>query len=125
MHIQRFAALSGLSAHTLRYYEKIGLLRHIARDTNGHRQFNERDIEWVRFIRRLKDTGMPLRTIQQYADLRESGDATQAQRRQLLLTHAQWLEDKIACDTTHLRRLRDKIAHYNTQLTTPQRTEKA
>ena len=84
MNIKRFAELVGVSAYTLRYYEKVGLLRNIKRDSSGHRFYTQNDVEWVRFIVRLKDTGMDLEGIKHYADLREVGDSTLQQRRQLL-----------------------------------------
>lgn len=116
MLIQRFAALTGLSAHTLRYYEKIGLLRPVQRDGNGHRHFTEADVEWVQFIKRLKDTGMALQDIRNYAELRAAGTGTLAQRRALLCTHAQQLEARLALETAHLQRLQEKIAVYDRAL---------
>ncbi|HSC85560.1 MAG TPA: MerR family transcriptional regulator [Pseudomonas sp.] len=112
MNIQRFAELTGLSAHTLRYYEKIGLLRHVQRGSNGHRHFTPADIQWVEFIKRLKETGMPLEDIQQYANLREQGDSTATERMSLLQQHAQSLEQRIATESAHLLKLQEKIRHY-------------
>lgn len=80
LSIGQFAARTGLSADTLRYYEKIGLLRHVARDASGFRVYGPRDLEWIGFILRLKDTGMALDDIIRYADLRECGDTTRAAR---------------------------------------------
>ncbi len=119
MLIQHFASLTGLSAHTLRYYEKIGLLRPVHRDGNGHRHFTEADVEWVQFIKRLKDTGMPLRDILSYAELRAAGSSTLATRRALLYAHAQQLEARLARDTAHLQRLQEKIAIYDQALSEP------
>lgn len=112
MNIQHFAARCGLSAHTLRYYEKLGLLRHVRRDSSGHRRFADADLSWVEFIKRLKDTGMPLEQIQRYADLREQGDASHAQRLQLLQAHAAALQARIALEAEHLDKLQEKIEHY-------------
>ena len=60
MIIGEFSRLTGISAYTLRYYEKKGLL-HVERDGAGRRDYREADVEWVKFIKRLKDTGMLLR----------------------------------------------------------------
>ena len=68
LSIRQFAARTGLSADTLRYYEKIGLLRQVARDASGFRVYGPRDLEWIGFILRLKDTGMALDDIIRYAD---------------------------------------------------------
>ena len=70
--IQEFAALTGLSADTLRYYEKEGLLAP-ARYANGYRIYSERDAAWLAFILRLKETNMPLAQIKAFARLRAGG----------------------------------------------------
>ena len=80
MNMREFSAQSGLSAHTLRYYEKIGLLPGIQRNASGHRAFTSRDLEWVNFIVRLKDTGMSLDNILAYSKLRAAGDSTLGRR---------------------------------------------
>lgn len=115
MKIARFAERTQLSPYTLRYYETLGLLR-IARDTSGHRQFNEKDIEWVKFITRLKETGMPLAQICVYAALREKGAVTLSQRRQMLAEHQAVLQAHIAQAQAHLQALDNKIAFYDEAL---------
>ncbi|MCF6755728.1 MerR family transcriptional regulator [Pseudomonas balearica] len=112
LSIGQFAARTGLSADTLRYYEKIGLLRHTVRDASGRRVYGARDAEWVGFILRLKDTGMALGDILRYADLREQGDATRAARQALLEAHAQRLQARLARDREHLAALQAKIELY-------------
>lgn len=94
-HIQEFAALTGLSADTLRYYEKEGLLAP-ARDANGYRIYSERDAAWLAFILRLKETNMPLAQIKAFARLRAEGEATLAARYALLLAHQQALATQLA-----------------------------
>ncbi len=113
MNIQKFSEITNLSPHTIRYYEKIGLLRNIARNASGHRWFTEKELAWVEFIKRLKDTGMPLDDILKYADLREEGDSTSEQRMQMLQAHAMKLEEKIAEEQFHLQKLKEKIEHYS------------
>lgn len=117
VNIAEFSRRTGVSAYTVRYYEKIGLLRHIQRRANGHRLFSERDIDWIAFVQRLKETGMPLQQIQRYADLRETGDATLAERQQLLEAHARALRQSLAQQQQHLHKLDEKIAHYRTLVT--------
>lgn len=116
MSIQQFAARTGLSAHTLRYYEKIGLLRDIARDASGFRVFGPRDLEWVSFILRLKETGMALEDIIAYADLRERGEPTLAARQELLEAHALKLKERLERDRAHLDALQAKIGLYRQQI---------
>ncbi|MEP3350964.1 MAG: MerR family transcriptional regulator [Marinomonas sp.] len=112
MNIQRFSALTGISAHTIRYYEKIGVLKHVTRNASGHRSFNSKDIDWISFVKRLKDMGMPLDAIKRYADLREKGDVTAQLRKQLLEEHVAVLEEKIELESLHLMKIKEKIIHY-------------
>jgi DNA-binding transcriptional MerR regulator len=114
MNIQKFAELSEISAHTIRYYEKIGLLRNINRNSSGHRSFTEGDIVWADFIKRLKDTGMSLQDIRRYADLRAEGEHTAKLRMQLLQAHTKILEERIAAEVLHLQKLNEKIKFYET-----------
>ena len=85
--IAEVAALSGLSAHTLRYYERIGLLDPVARVHGGQRRYDAKDLAWLAFLQRLRATGMPIRDMQRYAELRRQGDSTLAARRALLKGH--------------------------------------
>ena len=70
-----FSKLTGLGIHTLRYYEQEGLLEP-KRNSGNRRRYSDKDLAWIRFIKRLKDTGMPIREIRHYAQLRSDGDPT-------------------------------------------------
>jgi len=113
MNIKKFSALTNVSAYTLRYYEKIGVLRHVARNTSGHRFFTDKDIDWIGFVKRLKEMGMPLENIKQYADLREQGDSTSKLRKNLLEDHVVMVEAKIKQESLHLEKMKAKIAYYD------------
>lgn len=113
MNIQKFSAITNISSYTIRYYEKIGLLRNVSRNSSGHRWFTDKDIIWIEFIKRLKDTGMPLDNIRKYADLRDEGASTSELRMQILQKHAVMLEEKIAEEQCHLKKLKEKIEHYS------------
>ena len=115
LSIQQFAARTGLSADTLRYYEKIGLLRHVRRDASGHRVYGSPDLEWVGFVVRLKATDMPLDEIIRYADLRELGDSTLEARQAMLEAHATKLHKRLERDREHLHALQAKIEFYRQQ----------
>ena len=54
MNISEIAESTGLSAHTLRYYEKIGLILSVAKDSSGHRDYSASDLEWIEFLKKLK-----------------------------------------------------------------------
>jgi DNA-binding transcriptional MerR regulator len=73
MKIGELAKRSGLSAHTIRYYERIGLLPYADRDQSSQRDYDASILIWIAFLGRLKTTGMPIREMLRYAALRESG----------------------------------------------------
>ena len=112
--IKEVAHITGLSEHTLRYYERIGLLDAIERASNGHRRYSGRDVAWIEFLNRLRLTGMPIRHMQAFADYRRQGDPTVRQRRCLLEAHEQALVQQIAALEGHLTAIRAKIQHYKT-----------
>jgi DNA-binding transcriptional MerR regulator len=86
--IAEAAERSGVSTHTLRYYERIGALREPPeRAPSGHRRYTERDLSWIELLTRLRSTGMPIATMLRYAELAREGNATAAQRKALLLAH--------------------------------------
>lgn len=116
MHIKEFSKACGLSPHTLRYYEKIGLLPEVERSGSNHRRYTEADLRWIEFIKRLKATNMPLAEIRRYAALRQQGTGTEEARMQLLIDHARRLEQTIAQEQEHLDNLRDKIRFYRDAL---------
>ena len=82
-YIGEFSEKVGLSIDTLRYYEKIGLI-YPNRDGINKRIYCEKDIEWLKFIIRLKETNMPIKQIQYYSQLRYQGDTTIQKRLELL-----------------------------------------
>lgn len=113
MNMKEFSARTTLSAHTLRYYEKIGLLNNIFRSSNGHRFFTPKDLEWVTFIIRLKETGMPLESILEYSKLRALGESTNLERQLLLEQHRNKLKSRIENELQHLAALDKKIEFYH------------
>jgi DNA-binding transcriptional MerR regulator len=112
MNIAEFAKRCGLSAHTLRYYERIGLLGSVTRQANGHRTFGLRDVEWVEFLHRLRSTGMGISEMLRYAELRARGDSTLAERKEMLAHHADRLAASLRAQQAHLRVVRQKIVIY-------------
>ncbi len=85
--IQQVAQETGLSNHTLRYYERIGLILDVGRAPNGHRRYSRDDLEWIAFLTQLKATGMPLAQMQKFAELRRQGVGTAKLRRKMLEAH--------------------------------------
>jgi DNA-binding transcriptional MerR regulator len=116
MNVTEFSKRVGLSPHTVRYYDKIGLLDDIHRLSNGHRSFSEKDVKWIEFVQRLKDTGMSLEKILEYASLRKKGSKTLLQRKKLLAEHSNNLQYQIALQNQHLKKLYEKIELYQSAL---------
>ncbi len=85
--IRSMAERCGMTAHTLRYYERVGLIQPVGRARNGHRRYSEADEAWLHFLHCMRATSMPIREMQRYAELREQGDATSLQRRKILEDH--------------------------------------
>jgi DNA-binding transcriptional MerR regulator len=112
LSIQQVAATTRLSTHTLRYYERIGLLAPIERALSGHRRYSSQNIAWINFLTRLRATGMPIREMQQFADLRRQGDRTLTERRQLLEIHQQHVHQQLDDLTQNLKVIQEKIQHY-------------
>lgn len=113
--IGEFSRLTGLGVHTLRYYEHEGLLTP-ERDTGNRRRYCEKDLTWVEFIKRLKDTSMPIREIQRYARLRAAGDDTLRERLELLSRHKDTLAQQMELLRGHMERLNDKIKFYRREI---------
>jgi DNA-binding transcriptional MerR regulator len=119
--IGEFARQSGLSAHTIRFYESVGVLRPSHRATNGHRRYHDADVQWLQFVLKLKLIGMPLAEIKQYADLRAKGDATLEPRMTMLKLHHQRLVTSIAELEDCARVLDDKIRTYRKLIVSTER----
>jgi DNA-binding transcriptional MerR regulator len=82
--ISEVAAFTGLTAHTLRWYERIGLMSHIDRSHTGQRRYSNRDLDWLDLVGKLRLTGMPVADMVRYAELVRAGERTYAERRELL-----------------------------------------
>jgi DNA-binding transcriptional MerR regulator len=111
--IGRMAEVLGVSTHTLRYYEQAGLIRAVSRSGAGHRLYAPADIEWLRFVMRLKATGMPIARMQAFAALRAQGTATAAERRALLIEHRDAVLAELQQWQANLAAIEDKIGHYD------------
>lgn len=94
--ISETATLSGLSAHTLRWYERIGLMPHVDRSHTGQRRFTNRDLDWLDLVGKLRRTGMPVADMVRYAELVREGEHTFAERLQLLTATRQDVRQRIA-----------------------------
>jgi DNA-binding transcriptional MerR regulator len=110
------AEQTGFSLDTLRYYERIGLLDDIARNSGGQRVFTEGDVAWLRILRCLRDTGMPIQRMVRYAELARGGDETVAERLEVLCEHDRDIDEKIAHLRVEQEHIRAKIGYYQREL---------
>lgn len=117
LSIAEAAERTGLTAHTLRYYERDGLmLAAVGRSASGHRRYSERDLTWIELITRLRSTGMPISDVRRYAALVRAGDGTEAERLALLKAHRAHVEAQLVEVTGHLRAIDHKIGIYEGKL---------
>jgi DNA-binding transcriptional MerR regulator len=113
MTIAEAAERSGLSAHTLRYYERIGLIHPVDRGTNGHRRYGRNDLDWLDLLIKLRTTGMPIRQMVEYAELARQGPQTAARRRAMLERHRSEITARMAELEETAAVLDRKIAMYH------------
>jgi DNA-binding transcriptional MerR regulator len=109
--IAEAAQQTGHTAHTLRYYERIGLLD-VGRQVSGHRRFSTNDLDRVVFIGRLRATAMPIRDIQRYFALVAGGPSTEDERLALLEAHRSIVRDRLHELESALDAIDHKIAYY-------------
>lgn len=118
LSIKQAATRSNVSVHTLRYYERIGLLPPIARDSNGQRRYSEYDLGAVNILLRLRDTGMPIQGMKRFAKLLAQGEGAIPERLALLEQHEKTVRQNIRDLETNLELISAKIKIYrhNTQI---------
>lgn len=110
--ISEVAKISGLSKFTLRYYDKMGILSFVDRDSKGIRAFKESDLNWIAMITCLKESGMPLKDIKEFIDWSFQGDSTLHNRLETFITHKQRVLDQINLLEKHLKKIDHKIEYY-------------
>lgn len=119
LSISQVAAVTGLTVHTLRYYERAGLmLDPVERAASQHRRYRPADVGWVDFLTKLRATGMPIARIREYARLLRIGPATEPERLALLRTHRDEVEVQLARIHASLTAIDIKIAAYQERTTT-------
>ena len=104
-----------ISAKTLRFYEEQGILTDISRDEKGRRVYSDQNLEWISFIRCLKETGLPLSKIKEYKDLYELGNTTFSDRKSMLMEHKVEVQNKIDEAIKNMEEISYKIAMYELQ----------
>lgn len=114
--IDQAAEVMGISKHTLRYYEREGLLPPIEKATNGHRRYTEEDLGTVKFLQLLRGTGMPIREMKHFVALARAGEHTLPQRVEVLERYRVALRARMEADVEHLKFLDYKIGYYTSVL---------
>lgn len=112
MKINEVSKLYDISADTLRYYERIGLVPPVTRNESGIRDYSENDCNWVKFAKCMRAAGISVESLIEYVALFGQGDATRAARKEILLEERAKLEERIQQMQATLDKLNNKIDHY-------------
>jgi len=111
--IQEVAQATGLTPHTLRYYERIGLIHPINREENTRRIYTADDVGWIDFLLKLRATGMSIKDMQRYAELQRQGNETLPERVEMLMSLRDKVETHIEEMNEHLKLIHYKIDYYS------------
>ncbi|GHO46185.1 MerR family transcriptional regulator [Ktedonospora formicarum] len=114
--IQQVTEATGVNAYTLRYYERIGLLDGVERASSGHRRYTNQDMAWISMLRRLRSTGMSIRKMQEFANLRRQGEKSLEQRLAFLEQHQQEVLERLHETEAHLAVIDAKIKLHRAQI---------
>ncbi len=112
MRIQEVSKLYGLSADTLRYYERIKLIPVVPRNAGGIRDYDEVSLQWIEFIKCMRGAGLPIEKLITYVELYQQGDETIDARKQLLIEERDHLLQRMNELQAKLERLNEKIERY-------------
>lgn len=113
MNIKEVSLKLNISIETLRYYERIGLIPKVNRNRNGYRDYTEKDLNWIYYIKALRQAGVSIELMIEYISLFQQGDHTRKQRKEILLAQEKKLEDSIKNIQEALNYLRVKINRYD------------
>ncbi len=122
--IQDVSNKTGLSTHTLRYYEKEGLISGVERSQGGFRQYTDEDLERLGLIRCLKNTGMSIQEIARFVQLTHEGDHTLEERVELLREHRERVLERMAEMQEHLDKVTWKLNFFTEKLKAYQAEQK-
>jgi DNA-binding transcriptional MerR regulator len=113
LSISEAAVATGVTTHTLRYYERAGLmLDSVDRAPSSHRRYSPDDVSWVVFLTKLRKTGMPIRLMREYSDLVRVGDGTERERLALLVAHREMVRKQLGEVRQNLETIDLKIETY-------------
>ena len=110
--IKQVSEQTGLSEHTIRYYDREGLLPLLKREENGKRSFSENDIQWLGLMCCLKNSGMSIEKSKEFMFLCLNGEETCEQRKEMLQLHKVYILEQINLLNRSLSTIEYKIDHY-------------
>lgn len=116
MNIKKVSELTGVSADTIRYYERIGLIPPVTRNQSGVRNFSDRDISVLEFVRYFRGAGVSVESLIDYIGLVEKGDSTIGARLAILQEEREKLEERVSKLQAALDRLNHKIDNYQNKV---------
>ena len=112
MHISKVSEKYDISQDTLRYYERVGLIPRVNRNSSGIRDYTEEDCRWVEYVKCMRSIGLPIDVLVQYVGLYQQGDETIHARQEILIDQRKQLITKLEEMNNVLIRMDDKIARY-------------
>ena len=112
MKIGELAKAAHTQVETIRYYEREGLLRNVARASSGHRRYDQNDVLWVQVLRCLRATGMTIQDLRHYCDLGEQGTSSEPERYALLVAHRETVRRQLTELEESLELIEHKMSHY-------------
>lgn len=113
MNISQVGKKYGITADTLRYYERIGLIPVVHRSGGGIRDYNEADCSWVEFITCMRGAGLPIDALVKYVTLFQQGKSTEKERKEILIKQRNLLAERVTELQKTLERLNNKIENYD------------
>ncbi|WP_438350251.1 MerR family transcriptional regulator [Paenibacillus sp. FA6] len=114
--VKDISTKTGITAHTLRFYEKQGVLPYAERTEQGIRMYDESSVEWIETILALRSTGIPLADLKLYVDLYKDGDSTLHKRKEIINNHKVKVEEQMLLLIKTLGRINYKMALFDVQL---------
>jgi DNA-binding transcriptional MerR regulator len=110
--VKQTSEITGISAHTIRFYDNEGLFPFVSRDKNNIRLFSDDDLNWVNIVHCLRDTGMPLADIKQYIELCKQGNSTAEERYNIILKQKEKAEQEVIKMQERVELLKKKTGYY-------------
>lgn len=113
--IKEVTEMTGVSAYTLRFYEKEGVLPHVKRDEHGNRTYIQGDMEWIETVQVFRSTGLSLGEIKEYLELYQGGNSTLQRQKELMVQQKENVEFQVAKLMKTLEKINYRMALFDVQ----------